>query len=344
MELVRKAVIVQTMIMLAATCVYADPMRLWYKNPASDWVEALPIGNSSLGCMVFGGVGEERIQLNEKSMWSGSPQDADNPEAKAALPEIRKLLFEGKYAEAERLASEKLICKGPGSSWGKSAESPFGCYQTLGDLKLTFDHGDKYTDYVRDLDLSDAVASVSYQVDGVRFRREVFASAPAQAIVVRITADKPGKISFSAGLTRPERSTVTASGPDELVMSGRLNDGRGGDGITYMARLKAVAQNGSISTDGGTLRVARADSVTLLISAATDFKIVAPEQVARERLAKASSTPYEDLRAAHIADYRALFDRVTISLGPGSDDIPTDERIRACDKGAEDPGLGKSVV
>lgn len=320
-------------------CGHGDPPRLWYKSPAREWVEALPIGNSSLGCMVFGGVREERIQLNEKSMWSGRPQDADNPEAKAALPEIRKLLFEGKYADAERLASEKLICKGPGSSWGKAADDLFGCYQTLGDLKLTFDHGDKCTDYVRDLDLGDAVASVSYQLDGVHFRREVFASFPAQVIVIRITADKPGKISFSARLSRPERSTVAAGGPDELMMSSRLSDGRGGDRISYMARLKAVAQNGSVSTDGGTLRVTGADAVTLLISAATDFKLTAPERITRECLDKAASTTCEEMKAAHIADHRALFNRVKLSLGPGSDDLPTDERILACDKGAEDPGL-----
>ncbi|MCX6375329.1 MAG: glycoside hydrolase family 95 protein, partial [Armatimonadetes bacterium] len=181
----RKGIAMLTLFAVAALngLGHADQTRLWYKSPARDWVEALPVGNSRLGCMVFGGVREERVQLNEKTMWSGSPQDADNPEAEAALPEIRKLLFEGKYAEAQSLASEKLVCKGPGSSLGASTRSLFGCYQTLGDLRLTFDHGDKCTDYIRDLDLSDAVASVSYQVDGVHYRREVFASAPAQVIV-----------------------------------------------------------------------------------------------------------------------------------------------------------------
>jgi len=337
----RKEIAMLTLCAVAAlnNCGHTDRMRLWYKCPAREWVEALPVGNSRLGCMVFGGVREERIQLNEKSMWSGGPQDADNPEAEAALPEIRKLLFEGKYADAQSLASEKLVCKGPGSSLGASTRSLFGCYQTLGDLRLTFDHGDECADYIRDLDLSDAIASVSYQMDGVRYRREVLVSAPARVIAIRITADKPGKISFSAVLARPERVTVTANGPDELVMSGRLNDGLGGDRVGYMARLKAVAQNGSVSTDGGALRVTGADAVTLLISAATDLKGGPCERLTREHIDRAATTTYEKLKAAHIADYRALLDRVKLSLGPGADDLPTDERIQACDKGAEDLGL-----
>jgi len=317
----------------------SNPMRLWYKAPARDWVEALPVGNSRLGCMVFGGIREERIQLNEKSMWSGSPQDADNPEAQAAIPEIRKLLFEGKYAEAQSLASEKLVCKGPGSSLGASTRSLFGCYQTLGDLRLAFDRSDKCTDYARDLDLSDAVASVSYRADGVRYRREILAAAPAQVIAIRITADKPGKVGFTATLTRPERGDTTANGPDELVMSGRLSDGLGGDRVSYAARLKAVARGGSVSTEGGVLRVAGADSVTLLISAASDLKGDSYERLTREHVDKAAATPYEKLKAAHVADYKALFDRVKLSIGPGADDLPTDERIRACDAGAEDLGL-----
>ena len=316
-----------------------DDLRLWYNAPAKEWVEALPVGNSRLGAMVFGGVREERIQLNEKTMWSGSPQDADNPEAKEALPGIRRLIFEGKYSEAEELAAQKLVCKGPGSSLGQANSSPFGCYQTLGDLHLTFDHGDECSDYLRDLDLRNAVASVSYRAGGARYRREVFASAPARVIAIRITSDKPGMIAFTAGLSRPERATVTANGSDELVMSGRMSDGLGGDRVSYMARLKAIADKGTVTTEEGVLRVTGADSVTLLISAATDLRGDPFESGTRRDIDKGASTRYTDLKSAHVADYRKLFDRVKLSIGRGRPDLPTDERIKACDAGAEDLGL-----
>ena len=330
-------------IMLAllgiVSVVQADPLRLWYRVPAKAWIEALPVGNIRMGAMVFGGVAEERIQLNEKSMWSGSPQDADNPEASTAVPEIRRLLFEGKYAEAQRLSAEKLVCKGPGTSSGSSTDRPFGCYQMLGDLCLSFNHGDQVADYTRDLDISNSVASVSYRVNGVRYRREVFASAPAQVVAVRITADKPGKITLKANLSRPERATVAANGPDELVMSGRLSNGLGADGLSYTCRLRAVAEKGNVTSDAGCISITNADAVTLLVTAATDLRGDAHESLTRRVIDEAASTRYAALKSAHIADYLRLFDRVSLSLGGQTTDLPTDERIRACDAGADDPGL-----
>lgn len=318
--------------------------RLWYKAPAREWVEALPIGNSRMGGMVFGGVREERIQLNEKGMWSGRPQDADNPDAVAAVAEVRNLLFAGEYAEAERLASEKLVCKGPGTAHGSSARSLFGCYQTLGDLRLTFDHGAECTDYIRDLELGTAIAGVSYQVNGVRYRREVFASAPAQAIVVRITADKPGKVDFTAAISREEGAMVT-SGDGGLLMTGQLSDGMGRGSTKYAARVRAVVDGGRISTEDGVIHVTGADAATIFITAATDlvpFKGTHagdPTKQAVQDMDRACTVPYEKLRAEHISDYSGLFGRVKLSIGPGRDDLPTDERLRACDMGGEDLGL-----
>ena len=231
-------------------------LALWYDKPAAKWLEALPVGNGRIGCMVFGGVESERLQLNEVSVWSGSPQDSDNPDALAVLPEIRQLLFDGKYNQAKEVSAKKLICKGVGTKGAASANDPFGCFQTLGDLTLKFDSQGGASNYRRTLDLETAVATVSYRVGDATFKREVFSSAPDQALVVRMTCDKPGKIGFTANLTRPERFATTADGSDGLVMRGQLNDGvNGTNGMKYIARVKAVADGGTVNTDGNNLRV-----------------------------------------------------------------------------------------
>ena len=181
-------------------------LKLWYRQPAKQWTEALPVGNGRLGAMVFGGVEKDRLQLNENSLWSGSPQDADNPEALAALQEIRKLLFEGKYTEADALAVKKLICKGVGSSGG--AKVPYGSYQSLGDLTLVFSGSGEINDYRRELDLDTAIAKTSYRWGDATFTREVFSSAADDVLVIRLTCDKPDHISFAADLRRMERFTT----------------------------------------------------------------------------------------------------------------------------------------
>jgi alpha-L-fucosidase 2 len=171
----------------------ADDLTIWNAKPAKNWNEATPIGNGRLGAMIFGGVITERIQVNEDSLWSGAPQDADNPRALEALPEIRRMLFAGKYADGQKLANRALICKGPGSSRGKGGRTAYGSYETLGDLRLAFDHGTNAPlNYRRALDLDTATASVSYEVNGVRFERELFSSFPNQVLVVRLKASKPG--------------------------------------------------------------------------------------------------------------------------------------------------------
>jgi alpha-L-fucosidase 2 len=310
-------------------------LALWYDKPAGQWLESLPVGNGRLGCMVFGGVDSERLQFNEGSLWSGSPQDSDNPEALAALPEVRRLLFDGKCAEANALAIKKLVCKGVGSNFANGANVPFGCFQTLGDLTLKFDAQGGASDYRRELDLGTAIATVSYRRGDASFTREVFSSAPGQVLVVRLRCDKPGRIGFTAGLTRPERFATAADGSDGLVMSGQMDDGRGGaTGMKYMARLKAVAEAGKVSTVGNSLRVEGANAVTLFLAAATDHKLQPPyrgnphEKLTADQLAAAAAMPYDELRSAHVADHQKLFRRVSLDLGGHeARTLPTDQRL-----------------
>ena len=188
----------------------AEPLSLWYRQPASNWVSALPIGNGRLGAMVFGGVNEERLQLNEDTLWGGGPYDPDSPEALGALPDARRLVFDGNYAAAADLISKKIMAR-------PLKQMP---YQTVGDLLLAFPDAKTVGDYRRDLNLDTATATVSYTSGGVHYTREVFASAPDQVIVVRLTADQPGKISFVAGMKTRMPATVETEGGDALVMRG----------------------------------------------------------------------------------------------------------------------------
>ena len=178
----------------AANSMMADHPYTWKNDP--EWLKALPLGNGSLGAMVFGDVNRERIQLNEESMWSGSPENNDNPDAYPAQAEIRNLLFQGKYKEALALTQETQICIGAGSGRGSGATVPFGSFQTLGDLWLDFDKKSIYENYQRELDLEEAVVRVSYTQEGVRYKREIFVSHPDQLLVMKLTADKAGMISF----------------------------------------------------------------------------------------------------------------------------------------------------
>jgi alpha-L-fucosidase 2 len=323
-------------------------VTLWYNQPAERWLEALPIGNGRLGCMVFGGVENERLQLNESSLWSGGPYDNDNPEALEALPKVRQLLFAGKYSEAQELADKKLICKGVGTGLASSAKMPYGSYQTLGDLKLKFDGPAKADDYRRELNLDTAVARVRYRQGDAVFTREVFSSAVDQVLVVRMSCDKPGKIGFTATLTRPEKFKTRSEGDSDLVMSGQLSDGKGADsGMKYIARLRAISDGGKINAVDNSLKIEGANSVTLLLTAGTDYKLQpptyrgdSPDKKNAGQLAAAAAKSYEDLLKAHLADYQNLFRRVDLDLGhTDAAERPTDERLKALQNGANDPQL-----
>jgi len=338
-------------------------MRLWYRQPAAApgereggwsgnnsraWVQALPVGNGRLGGMVFGGVTQERIQLNEESLWSGGPQDADNPEALSHLPAIRQLLFEGKYAEAQKLTYEHLICRGAGSGQGNGARVPYGSYQTLGDMRITFDAPAGADEYYRELDLETAIARVRCRLGDVHFTREVFASAPGQVLVVRLTCDRPRQLSFTVTLDRAECATTTAVPPCSrgnrarapVAMSGQLPDGKGGLGMKFIARLRVLNEGGKLSTTGGAVRIQEADAVTVLLAAATDYRGKSHETISAEQLHAAAGQRYDALREAHVRDYQRLFHRVHLDLGrTEASHLPTDERLEAVRKGGDDPHL-----
>jgi alpha-L-fucosidase 2 len=334
-------------VVLTTLTAPAAEMTIWHRRPASQWNEATPVGNGRLGAMIFGRTGTERIQLNEDSLWSGAPQDADNPEALKALPQIRQLLFDGKYTEAQELANRHLICKGPGSNRGRGGKVAYGSYEMLGDLNLAFKHDGEVRNYRRELDLETAIAKVSYEVDGVRFEREIFSSAPDQALVIRLRADRQGALDFRVSLSRPEAAEIVAVGGNQLLMRGQLWNGRAREGMKFASRLAVVAGQGAIQTDAGALLVSNATEVTLLLTAATDYRMQLPdwrngdpERKTKMKLDAALTKTSDQLREAHIADYQRLFQRATLDLGTSdAAKLPTDERLNAVKNGARDPSL-----
>jgi alpha-L-fucosidase 2 len=337
-------------------------LSLWYRQPAADrplpasrptgrgadaeWVRALPVGNGRLGAMVFGGVVHERLQLNEDTLWAGRPYDPVNPEAKEALPEVRRLIAAGRYPDAARVVSQSVMARPLG-------QMP---YQTVGDLMLTFPVPAVVENYRRDLDLATATAHVAYTTAGVRFEREVFASAPDDVIVVRLSADRPGHISFEARLQTPQRATTEATREGDLVMRGVNGDGNGAtaDGrpltgaLRFEARVRVLSTGGTRTATGDAIAVRDADTVTLLIAAATSYRSyedVTGDPAARvaASLGRAAAKSAEALRDTHVRDYRALFDRVTFDNGAAATAtaataIPTDQRVRGFAE-RDDPGL-----
>lgn len=316
-------------------CEQREPLRLWYTTPAGQWEETLPLGNGRLGMMPDGGVAEENIVLNDITLWSGGPQDANNYEAHKSLPQIRKLLLQGKNAAAEALINEAFVCKGPGSGRGNGANVPFGCYQVLGKLNLNFDYGKtdsagiKFTNYERALSLNKAIATCSYRVNGVNYQREYFTSFGDDVSIIKISSDQPGKVNFRVSLTRPERSLTTAQ-DGTLQMHGQLNNGTDGKGMRYIAKVKALLEDGELSTDDASLTINNATEVILFVSAGTDFKEDAYEEKVDRILREATQKPYATQKQQHIANYQELFNRVSFDLGENSlGQLPTDERLAA---------------
>lgn len=322
-------------------------LTIWFDKPATGFTQSLPLGNGRLGAMVFGGVADERIILNEGTLWSGSTQDSDKPDAASFLPEIRRLLIEGKNAEAEALVYKNFTARGAGSARGRGKDAQYGSYQVLGDLRLKFAGGDaNVSNYRRSLDLADAIARVSYQQNGVNFTREIFVSAPDQAIVIRITADKRGAISFDAGLDRPERFTTTVDSKNGLLMTGQLNNGTDGTGMRYAARLRVVNKGGVLSATRNSLRLEAADEAVLFVTAATNYQGFAGRKTADvlgtsfDDATRVTARSYAAIRATHLQDYKGFFDRVHLDLGrSASSKLPTPARLQAYSDGADDPAF-----
>ncbi|BCM94178.1 hypothetical protein IAD21_06081 [Abditibacteriota bacterium] len=315
-----------------------EPLSLWYRQPAKQWVEALAIGNGRLGGMVFGGLEHERIGLNEDTFWSCQPYDPANAEALQYLPEARRLIFAGEYKAAENLINSKMRGKPPGQA----------SYQPIGDLTLDFPVQGEVSDYRRDLNLDTAIASVTYTQNGTKFTREVFVSPTSQVMVVRLSADKPGQIAFSASLRSPQQVMMATEGTDTLVMKGN-GGGPGRIGIPgtlrFESRLRVLPQGGTLSANETSLTVKNADSALLLLDAATAFRNYHdisgdPSAITKTHIASAVAKSFDALRAAHIAEHQRLFRRVAFDLGTtDAAKVPTDERLKNFAKGAADPQL-----
>jgi alpha-L-fucosidase 2 len=313
----------------------SEALSLWYRRPATQWVEALAIGNGRLGAMVFGGINRERIQFNECTLWAGGPYDPNNPEALEALPEARRLIFEGKYQEADRLVNQKMIAKPRG-------QMP---YQAMGDLVLEFPELQVVSNYRRDLNLDTATATVSYTAGGVTFTREAFATPVEKVIVLRLRASKPGQITFQAGFSSPQNATVSYESPGTLLLTGTNGyaDGIAG-ALKFQARLQVLTKGGSIQPADELINVNAADEALLLLTAATSYKSYNdvsgdPGEITRKTLEAASEKSFAKLWESHVTEHQRLFRRVTLNLGTSDAAAkPTDERIRNFNQ-SDDPQL-----
>ncbi len=341
-------------------------LTLWYKAPAKEWNEALPVGNGRLGAMVFGGVERERIQLNEQTLWDGYPRNCDNPEALAALPEVRRLLFEGHNEEATKLASEKMLGKPSGVR----------SYQTLGDLIIespgasspgnaeaapTGSPGDPETagsgaaagkdsaaleGYRRDLNLDSAIAETRYTdaMTGAVITRRVFSSARDQVIVVRMDCDIPGAIRARISLSRPQDAVCESEGDDGLVLRGRISRPHHETGLAAGMRFEALARastrGGRVASKDGVLTITGADSATIILAAGTDFRGNDPERSCRSQVAWAMDRSFDSLARRHMQEHQRLFRRVDLDLGPApAGDMATDQRLDAVRRGGTDTNL-----
>jgi len=321
-------------------------LRLWYNHPANAWEECVPLGNGRLGAMPDGGVINENIVLNDITLWSGSQQDADKEGAVKYLPEIRKLIFEGKNAEAEALVNSAFICKGAGSGNGNGANVPYGSYQVLGNLHLTYNYKMdtalvKPGNYTRELSLDSAIAKCSYQLNGVNYNREYFTSFSDDVTIIRLTADELGKINFALSLDRPERYRTTVHN-NELQMEGQLNNGTDGYGMRYLTRVRVKNDGGKLIAGDSLLRVQDANSVIIYISSATDFKQVSFKQKSLLLLNAAINKSYQTVKAAHIKTYQNLFHRASLFLENKNAEqaaLPTNERLIAFAENPSDNGL-----
>ena len=355
--------LIAALFICVASALYAQqPLKLWYNQPATQWVEALPVGNGHIGAMIFGGVEEELIQLNESTLYSGGPVKKNiNPQAPAYLPQIREaLLKEEDYAKANELTKKMQ---------GLYTES----YMPLGDLliKQNF-NGAVPSHYYRDLDIQQAISTTQFTINGIKYKREVFTSAPGNIMVVRLTASVKGALSFDVSAKSPLHYSLSVVGNNQLVLSGKApahvdpsyynpkgvehivySDTTGCNGMRFQYRVKATAREGKVTTDTAGIHVKNASEVILYIAAATSFNGFdkCPDSqgkdekaIAAVTMANAVKKTYAVLRTEHIADYQKYFNRVTFALKDTSATkskiaLPSDERLKAYSTGAYDPGL-----
>ena len=303
---------------------------LWYQKPAEVWTDALPIGNGRLGAMVFGGVERDRIQLNEETLWDGSPRDTNNPKALEALPKVQQLLFDDKNEEATKLAGETML----------GVPERIKSYQSLGDLFLEFFHDDP-TEYRRELNLNTGIAKTTYRCGDVNFSREVFATAVDNLIVVRIESGTAGQLAFDVAITREQDATVEAIAANILRLDGQC----GNDGMHFSVYLQVQIEGGKVQSENDRLAVRDANAVTLLLAAATSYinqndASGSPHALCEGHLTDIDAKSYTTVRADHIADHQDLFQRVHLDLGTtDAANLPTDARLETVKAGASDPEL-----
>ena len=308
-------------------------LKLWYKQAADEWRQALPIGNGRLGAMVFGGLKQEQLQLNEESVWQGKKVNNNNPEALQNLPEIQKLIFEGKTDEALKLANQSLNGN-PGSVQS---------YQPLGNLTLDFDDAAEASNYKRELNLSTGIHSVMYHIGGQSYTREVFASAPANTIVMRLETKGPQTINLSLGMSR-QKDAIVHSNKNQLILKGQID----GIGMKFETIAQVSTEGGKLIEGQGKLKIENARVVTILITAATNYNADKmdidltkdPDLISQNILKALTGKSYAALKAAHIAAQQRIMNRVELSLGPDTQShLPTNERLQRVKNNVFDPGL-----
>ena len=316
--------------------------QLWYNTPAKVWEEALPIGNGRLGAMIFGNPFHESIQVNEESLWSGAPINSNNPQAAENLGKIRELILNHKYAEAKSLAAKVMVGTPP----------RVRSYQTFGDILLDYDIKDT-TNYRRSLYLNRGICTTAFSSEGIDYKQTSFASAVDDVIVTHISSSQRGGLNLLVRLQREKDATVKIEG-NEIIMEGQVIDadsplaGKGGKHMKFAAKLRVLHKGGEITGKDGGIYISNAREVTLLWSAATDYNLamlnfdrsINPLEKCEQHIAQASKLKYKELQNRHIADHSAIFNRVSLDLGKTSQDtLPTDLRLKAFKKGADDPSL-----
>jgi alpha-L-fucosidase 2 len=310
---------------------------LWYRTPAATWNEALPIGSGRLGAMVFGGITEEHLQLNEDTVWAGQKLDRINPASTRAIPEIRALLAAGKAAEAEALADKAVI----------AIPRRMPPYQPLGDLSIVQSGVSDATQYRRELDLDAAIARVTFHANGTAYVRETFATAVDQVIAMRITADGPGTVDLTATLRREADAETSVAGSNAVMLRGQAlphgerQAAEPKTGARFTAMLQAFADGAPVRMDGATIQVSGARAVTLFIAAATNVRSASLEELCAKTVAAAAARPWTELRKDHVADVQRLLRRASLTLDEATPapDLPTDERLARVQGGASDPAL-----
>ncbi|MGO1817438.1 MAG: glycoside hydrolase family 95 protein, partial [Sphingobacterium sp.] len=322
--------------------VNGQDLKLWYDTPASQWEETLPLGNGLIGMMPDGKVADERVVLNEISMWSGSPQDANNYQANQYVGSIQDLLFQGRNDEAEDLVNEHFVSASAGSGFGSGAEVPFGCFQNFGYLNfLHFDQSNP-ENYQRWLDLKEAKAVTTFSSDDVQYRREYFTSFGENVGVIQLSADQKNSIGFALHFYRDEHIDSYRIEGNQILIQGALPDGRGGKGLQFAATIKVIADGGTLSQYDNQIILKGADQATVLFSATTDYYEHDPASYLTEQIQSLEGWAYDQLLTNHLAKYQPLFQRVDLHIEGDSvhQRIPTPERLAAFyENPAQDNGL-----